>query len=384
MSDSNVLEKLSINGIFDDFDEIGRTSWTGGSLFDIPVPSFSIKIFHSDRRDSYSGTLYITSPNGKTSDVKEITYNSAVYLSVCHFLITECYKRCFLPVLTNMDVKRNSPEVIEFKNTRKNVRKILDNCSKELLSKCDELPNGVVRDTDIIATRLINDMRTYDLYVKTFVNSRDNSISNIAICFSKHNDTTICRVYYCDGATFDITFKGGFCYSNDCNPRKQIYKSKLFGDNNEFWNMLSNEEFKSGAEYRYFKEVIKHMTEFEPNSSGWSSICFDDDVIYIQNSLGYISTFDLSSTYESQLVVDTGVDSKDLSSLLAKKLKTIKSYQYYPLLISSIFLDFDAKKEKEKENMIDAIKSNETNDNVIFGIMWDILYGNETINIDEL
>lgn len=384
MSNNNVLEKLSSNGIFDDFDEIARTSWTDSGLFNIPVSSFSIKIFRSNRRDSYSGTLYITSPNGKTPDVKEITYNSAVYLSVCHFLIMECYKRCFLPVLTSMNVKLNTPEVIEFKNSSENVRKILDKCSKELLSRCGGEPEISKENIDIIANGLINDLRTYDLYVKTFVNDRDNSISNIAICFSKHNDTTICRVYYSDAITYYATFVGGFCYNNDYNHRKQIYKSKLFDDNNKFWDMLSNEEFKSSAEYRYFKEVIRHMSEFEPNSSGWSSICFNDDVIYAQNSLGYINTYDLSSTYESKLVVDTGVDSKELSSLLVKKLNTIKSYQYYPLIISSTILTRDAEKEKEKENMIDDIKSNETDDKVAFEKMWDILYGKETINIDEL
>ena len=384
MSNSNVLEKLSSNGIFDDFDEIARTSWTDSGLFNIPVSSFSIKIFHDSKKDIYSGTLYITPPNGKTSDVKEITYNSGVCLAVCHFLIMECYKRCFLPVLTSMNVKLNTPEVIEFKNSSENVRKILDNCSKELLSNCGEMPESLVGDTNIIAIGLINNMRTYDLHVKTFVNDRNKSISNIAICFSKYNDTTICRVYYSDAITYNVTFKGGFCYNNDYNHRKQIYKSKLFGDNNKFWNMLSNEEFKSCTEYRYFKEIIRHMSEFEPNSSEWSSICFNDDVIYTQNSLGYINTYDLSSTYESQLVVDTGVDSIELSSLLAKKLSTIKSYQCYPLIISSIFLTKDAEKEKEKEDMINNIKSNETNDKVAFEKIWDILYGKETIDIGEL
>lgn len=373
-------------GESDGFEEIAVTNWTDSDLFNIPVPSFSITIFHDNEKDSYIGTLCITPPKGKTSQVRRITLKSNNYLSVCHYLIMECYNICFIPVITNIIANLSDYKLGEFEKVKRAIRKIIDGCGSELLSKYGGISEILSKfDLSVIATNLNSNMRTYNLHIKTFINVEDNSISNIyAICFEKHNDTTICKVYQLDVGTYKVTLKGGFCYDNDHRHRKLIYKSKLFGDNNEFWEMLLNDEFKLTAEYRYFREVIKRASELEPNKLGWSSIRFNDEVIYTQNKLVHKSLFDLSSMGECRLVDDTGVDSKELSTLLASKLNTIRSYQGYPILISSIFLAADAEKEKEERAIIDSIKSNETNDKVAFEKMWDTLYGNGSIDVDKL
>lgn len=354
-----------LGGNFYGLCEMAGTKWSDPGLFDTPVPSFSIKIFLNTEKDSYIGTLCITPPNGKASSVKRITYSCLNHLTLCHHLIMECYKRCFFPILTNM--------VGKFERVNQTIHKILNECGNQLLSMYGGI-SGILSKSDLlkVANSLVNDMRTYDLYVKTIVNDKDNSISNIyAIFFKKYNDTTICKVYHLDVETYKVTLKGGFCYEYTHQHKRQIYKSKLF-DNNEFWEMLLNEEFKLTNEYRYFREVIKHIFEFEPSSSGWSSISFNGDVIYTKNNLGHISLFDLSSTCESNMVIDSKVDNKELSTLLASKLDTIKSYQWYSILISSTFLAADVDKIEEERGIIDSIKSDET------------LYENETIDIDKL
>lgn len=376
-------------GESDRFEEIAVTNWTDNGLFNIPVPSFSITIFHDNEKDSYIGTLCITPPKGKTSQVRRITLKSNNYLSVSHHLIKECYNMCFIPVLTNIIANLSNYKLGEFEKVKEAIRKIIDGCGNELLSKSGGISEILSKfDLSVIATNLNNNMRTYNLHIKTFINVEDNTISNIyAICFEKHNDTTICKVYQLDVGTYKVTLKGGFCYDDDYRHEKLIYKSKLFGDNNEFWEMLlndENDEFEFTAEYRYFRDVIKRASEFEPNLIGWSSIYFNDEVIYTQNNLVHKSLFDLSSMGECRLADDTGVDSKELSTLLASKLNTIRSYQCYPILISSIFLAADAKKEKEERAIIDLIKSNETSTYEVFGKILDTLYGNGSIDVDEL
>ena len=376
-------------GESDRFEEIAVTNWTDNGLFNIPVPSFSITIFHDNEKDSYIGTLCITPPKGKTSQVRRITLKSNNYLSVCHHLIMECYNMCFIPVLTNIIANLSNYKLGEFEKVKEAIRKIIDGCGNELLSKSGGISEILSKfDLSMIATNLNNNMRTYNLYIKTFINVEDNTISNIyAMCFEKHNDTTICKVYQLDVGTYKVTLKGGFCYDDDYRHEKLIYKSKLFGNNNEFWEMLlndENDEFEFTAEYRYFRDVIKRASELEPNLLGRSSICFNDEVIYTQNNLVHKSLFDLSSMGECRLADDTGVDSKELSTLLASKLNTIRSYQCYPILISSIFLAADAKKEKEERAIIDLIKSNETSTCEVFEKILDTLYGNGSIDVDEL
>lgn len=349
-------------------EDIVEVSWDNDGTFDISVPSFSINILRDSDTNEFVGNLHIKRQKEENLELNTITFKNKDYLLLCHRLLDRCYYECFARVLSKT-----------YKTAINKIRKILNGCGKKLHSKYSLVPNLLLKPFLIdFANKLINNKRMYCLYIKPFASDDGSSTSNIyAVHFEEQDDIKIGRVYHIADGSWKATLKGGFCYDSESKINKRIYKSKLFGDTNEFWDMLLDVKFKSTSEYSYFKEVIKTMIEHEETLSRCSAIYFGDDIIFIQNTLGNITEDDLTFSWIRPLILNypnSSLSSKELSLMLADKLKALSPYQYYPLLATyAINTRINSRKEKEECSILDSLKTNN-----------DVVYGNGVINVDEL
>lgn len=358
------------------YENIVKTSWDDDGLFDISVPSFSINILLDSDTNEFVGDLHIKHPKEENLGWNTITFKNKDYLLLCHRLLDRCYYECFARVLSNIPSK---PYGCRGKTAINKICKILNGCGKKLHSKYSLVPNLIPKPFLIdFANKLINNKSMYCLDIKLFASDDGSSTSNIyAVHFEEQDDIKIGRVYHIADGSWKATLKGGFCYDSESKTNKRIYKSKLFGNANEFWNMLLDDKFKSTAEYNYFKEVIKTMIEHEETLSRCSAIYFSNDIIFIQNTLGNITEDDLTFSWISPLILNypnAEVESEELSLMLANKLKALSPYQYYPLLATYVInTRINSRKEKEECSILDSLKTNN-----------DVVYGNGVINVDEL
>jgi len=361
------------------YEDVVEVSWANDDTFDTPVPSFTIRIAIDSDTDELIGDLHIKHPKEENFRWYAITIKDNNYLSLCYRLINRCYSECFI----NLYSKTNKNESITNK-----IRKILNNVGNDLLQMYGGLSGIITNDfVYTVANILMNNGRKYYLQIRSFVNEKNNSISNIyAMYFEKYNDITICKVYHYNNKTkisTGVTPKGGFCFNSDSKNTGQIFKSKLFANTDDFLEMLLKEKSSSSEEYLYFKNVIEHMVGEEEYITKCSMICYDDNAIFVQDAFGNIKGNDVKIEWADALVIDcpdSELDSEKRYSHYFNKLTTANTYHLYPLIVSSNVLNF-IRMEKEYHTILDSIESNSE---TVSELMMDAIYGNGSINIGDL
>lgn len=320
----------------------------------IPNTSIEVNVFRDPDTKKYIGHLK-TSVNGYSyTDIQIIDYG---YLTLCYQIHKKCFhvlnKYYFMGIKSKIEANR-ARNILEWINglliSEYNKQLQMYRACKSFPFPIDFNKQQLVFNCDEIAKALIHSGYTYTLYIKSYPNPNDSSITDTyAIYSSDVGNGNLYYICHFDNVTFDVTIKEKLFCSN-------IDGLSGVSSDNWLYDGIINDNYHNDIIYEYICKKIMGPTDPYYIRPGYDNgmitfegikyilsisgryIQFADIINPSRERTEYIDIFDGIRLYHIPTKHRLPPNRKVFTNALSKKLEEVRTYDQYPLIMVSKIL----------------------------------------------